>query len=296
MAPEVPSTRSGRQAPRCEVDLLSLEQPTPRAASDRGGPELRAAEPDARERLSALAESLGTKAPEAHQDGVPRPILWVWRERLALGFAGEGPERALCIDWSTDRVGSHRAGDAARLLTHALGLDRGVRRILDATAGLGRDALRLAAAGAEVVMIERNAVLAELLADAHRRLSTLDPGTASRLVLCRGDALTLLRTRSFPGARNDPDAVYLDPMFPATGKTALPKRDLQLLRALLGEDDGQAAELLHVARGIATRRVVVKRPPHAPDLGSRPIARHSGSKVRYDVYAPLPRRGQASAT
>lgn len=59
------------------------------------------------------------------------------------------------------------------------------------------------------------------------------------------------------------DVIYLDPMFPGEGRTALPKRELQLLRELTGDDEG-GAQLLALARTRARRRVVVKRSLHAP--------------------------------
>ena len=54
-------------------------------------------------------------------------------------------------------------------------------------------------------------------------------------------------------------------------------------------DDPDAEALLPVARRAATRRVVVKRPHHAPPLGAEgaaPSGSVKGKLVRYDLYAP----------
>ena len=74
-------------------------------------------------------------------------------------------------------------------------------------------------------------------------------------------SLTLLHTdaRAMLGAADlgPVDVIYLDPMFPGEGRTALPKRELQLLRELTGDDEG-GAQLLALARTRARRRVVMQ--------------------------------------
>ncbi|BBI63969.1 hypothetical protein HSBAA_52750 [Vreelandella sulfidaeris] len=62
--------------------------------------------------------------------------------------------------------------------------------IVDATAGLGRDAFVLASLGAQVLLIERVAAIAALLEDGLKRASR-DSGTvdiAARMILRHGDA------------------------------------------------------------------------------------------------------------
>jgi hypothetical protein len=81
---------------------------------------------------------------------------------------------------------------------------RGINpHIIDATAGLGRDAFLLASLGATVTMIERSADMHALLLDGMAR--ALDAGgvTAeiiSRMTLIHGDAIQLLPSLS-PGNR-----------------------------------------------------------------------------------------------
>ena len=60
----------------------------------------------------------------------------------------------------------------------------------------------------------------------------------------------------------------------------------QALRALVGPEEDP--ELLAVARRCASRRVVVKRRPHAPPLGGKPDQVVAGSRVRYHVYFTAP--------
>ena len=81
-----------------------------------------------------------------------------------------------------------------------------------------------------------------------------------------------------------PDVIYIDPMYPERKKSALVKKDMQVLQRLLGKDENAAA-LLNTAIECAARRVVVKRPLHAPALSDiKPTTRISSKKTRYDVY------------
>ena len=77
-------------------------------------------------------------------------------------------------------------------------------------------------------------------------------------------------------------AVHIDPMFPAKRKAALPPKDMQLLRKLVGPDK-DAEELVEIARLLAPR-VAVKRPRKVPPLVPGPNAVIRGKLARYDVY------------
>lgn len=172
------------------------------------------------------------------------------------------------------------------LLGRAIGMRAG--HVVDATAGLGVDAFQLAAAGHRVTMIERVPLVALLLEEALERAQQGRAGdrasaAAERLTLIEGDARTYLATLPSSGR---PDVVLLDPMYPRRGKAALPAKGMALFRELVGEDD-DAAELLRVARSVALRRVVVKRPLRSASLGDTPPSGSiRGKTTRYDLYAP----------
>jgi 16S rRNA (guanine1516-N2)-methyltransferase len=73
-------------------------------------------------------------------------------------------------------------------------------------------------------------------------------------------------------------------MYPVRKKSALVKKDMQILQHLLGKDES-AELLLQTALECAARRVVVKRPIHAEPVGGmNPGTSISGKKTRYDVY------------
>ncbi len=155
-----------------------------------------------------------------------------------------------------------------------------VRAIADATTGYGQDALLLALMGFRVTAIERSSVVAALVQDGLHRLGSLTGITLSeRLRLVNGDSRALL-----PALAPQPDAIYLDPMFPPKRrKSAAVKKEMRLLRELVG-DDADALELLAISRRVARDRVVVKRPDDAPPLAPDPNMSLTGKLVRYDVY------------
>jgi 16S rRNA (guanine1516-N2)-methyltransferase len=161
-----------------------------------------------------------------------------------------------------------------------------VRRILsplliDATAGLGRDGFLLAAAGFRVVMIEGNPMVAALLADGLQRASQLPvlDTIAARIDLRTANALEVL-----PKLSEQPDVVYLDPMFPERSKDAKVKQELRLLQ-LLDQKADSPEMLLRAALSLGSRKVVVKRPLKGPFLaGLAPAYSLRGKAIRFDVY------------
>jgi 16S rRNA (guanine1516-N2)-methyltransferase len=81
-----------------------------------------------------------------------------------------------------------------------------------------------------------------------------------------------------------PDVIYIDPMYPEKKKSALVKKDMQILQRLLGKDE-QADQLLKTALRHSGKRVVVKRPIHAEPVGDiKPDTSISSKKTRYDIY------------
>lgn len=204
-------------------------------------------------------------------------------ELLQPGPAAPGP---VAVDFVAGRAAHRRrfGGGRGQPLARAVGLKQGrTPSVLDMTAGLGRDAFVLASLGCEVDLAERSPVIHALLADGLRR-AQLDPETApvvARMRLWRLDSLSL-EPGQLPGV--PPEVVYLDPMYPHRCKSAQVKKEMRLFQVLLG-DEPDSAGLLQVALGLATRRVVVKRPARAESLdGSRPTLTISSPNTRYDVY------------
>jgi len=231
----------------------------------------------------AVAGTVPVVSPQAAREG---------GQALVLGPTGDGgalslwdpADRAtpLSVDFLAGRQGYRLAADRARheRLVKALGRCRdGVQGVLDLTAGLARDAALMAAAGYPVSMVERQPVLHALIADALARAQ--GQGAAALLTLLdNGDAEAL------PLPAGPWHAVYLDPMFPARGKSAAVKQDLQWLQQLCPyPDDDEERRLLDVALAVPARKVVIKRPRRAPPLAGRaPHHVLEGKTVRFDVH------------
>ncbi len=174
----------------------------------------------------------------------------------------------------------HAGGEA---ISKAVGLKKGHRpNIVDATAGWGRDAFVLATLGCRVHMIERSELMAKLLEDGLRRAEEdekIGKLMKDNLSLSFGESQQELLQTPF-----EPEVIYLDPMFPHKEKSALVKKDMQILQDI-AEQDTDADALLHLALTIATNRVVVKRPSTADFLAElKPQTSIKTKKHRFDIY------------
>ncbi|MCL4129716.1 UNVERIFIED_CONTAM: hypothetical protein GTU68_044308, partial [Idotea baltica] len=155
-------------------------------------------------------------------------------------------------------------------------------KILDLTAGLGRDSFVLASLGASLLMLERHPIVFALLEDglARAREHVLDRVLGE---IDQENLADALNGRSKPDAIC-PDVIYIDPMFPTRDKSSKVKKEMQLFHQLVGTDD-DSFELLSLALEKAKYRVVVKRPAHAPFLDEqKPGYSLKGKSTRYDIY------------
>lgn len=157
---------------------------------------------------------------------------------------------------------------------------------IDATAGLGEDALLLAAAGFHVTLYEKNPILYRLLDDAMKRAAEV-PQLAeivSRMELLEGDSVCAMKELAA-----SPDVILLDPMFPERQKSALVRKKLQIIQKLElpCSDEG---ELLAAAMNARPKKLVIKRPPKGPYLaGVKPDYSLTGKAVRFDcIVSPRP--------
>jgi len=207
-------------------------------------------------------------------------------ERLELRQTGKRAPGPVYVDFVSGKAAHRRrfGGGRGQPLAKAVGLKKGVTpRVLDGTAGLGRDAFVLAALGCEVILVERSSIIAALLSDGLQRAIGHPEveAIARRMQWVHADAIAYLRSLS--GAQR-PDVVYLDPMYPHRDKSALVKKEMRLFREIVG-DDPDTAELLAAARYCAIARVVVKRPARAEFLGGQPPSFSINSpNTRYDIY------------
>ena len=246
-----------------------------------------ATDPVLQDRAAALARELNLPLFSASDNAQFLWLLVLTPERLELRAQKPAAPGPVYVDFNNGLLAYRRrhGGGRRQPLAKAVGLKGGANpTVLDATAGLGRDAFVLACLGCKVRLVERSPVIAALVRDGLERAAQ-DPEIGiivqERLYLMVADSRLLLAGLS-EGER--PEVVYLDPMYPHRGKAALVRKEMCLLRELVG-DDSDAAALLAAALRCARRRVVVKRPRLAPALeGPRPTMSITTENTRFDVY------------
>ncbi|MGM3159715.1 16S rRNA (guanine(1516)-N(2))-methyltransferase RsmJ [Dickeya undicola] len=234
------------------------------------------------EALAILAQRWGLE-----DDPTASLALILTPERLELRKRDEPKLGAICVDFASGALAHRRrfGGGRGEAVARAVGIKKDyLPDVVDATAGLGRDAFVLASLGCRVRMVERHPVVAALLDDGLQR-GYQDPEIGSwlreRLTLVHASSIEALAAITPP-----PDVVYLDPMFPHRQKSALVKKEMRVFQSLVGADD-DADALLAPARRLAKKRVVVKRPDYAPPLAGVPAQSALETKShRFDFYLP----------
>lgn len=234
-------------------------------------------------RLALLARRFGL----VHDASQPWMLVQT-PQRLELRQSKSARRGAVYVDFTGGALAwrSKFGGGRGEALVKAVGVKGDyLPVVLDATAGLGRDAFILASVGCRVYMLERNPVVAALLEDGLQRGyqdARIGNWLRERLTLQHDASETALTSFNAPV-----QVVYLDPMFPHRQKTALVKQAMQALQHLVGADN-DADSLLMPARLLAEKRVVVKRPAFALPLANLTAqgAIHTKNH-RFDIYKPL---------
>ena len=222
--------------------------------------------PSTREQAALLAESLSLPLISTENKSYFDLLLEVRAKGLALAPTDRKLGNGIRIDFAPT-PGAYKKltlGSTRQPLAKAVGIRIGNRSVIDATAGLGRDAFHLACLGCRVLAMERSPILAAMLNDALDRASRPRDqkliAIVERISVMVGDSRSMLTALALI---DRPDVVYLDPMFTSRESSALARKEMRILRMLVGGDE-DAGELLRIARETATKRVVVKRHLRAP--------------------------------
>ncbi len=196
-------------------------------------------------------------------------------------------EQHIVIDFASNKLTYRRlhGGGRGQPLAKAIGLKtyKLPLTVLDVTAGFGTDAFMLASLGCQVTMLEREPLLYTALENAinNGRLNADIKDICDNMYLIKGNAIDIMPNFT------KYDVVYIDPMFPHKNKNSLVKQPMRILQELVGADN-DAYQLLPLARKIANKRVVVKRPKIAPYLNDdTPKHSNIGKSTRFDIYTPL---------
>jgi len=237
------------------------------------------------EKAAVLARRL--KLPLVEVDDAGHPfLLVVAASRLEIRQTGAHAPGPVFVDFTEGAVDYRRkhGGGRKQPLARAVGIKgKSAPTVFDATAGLGRDAFVLACLGCRVHLFERSPLVGVMLEDGLNRAMAdpeIDGIVRDRMTLSIGDSNELIALL----VQEKPEVVYLDPMYPHRTKSALVKKEMRLLRAIVG-DDPDAPQLLETALKHAMKRVVVKRPRLArPITGPEPSLQITGKNSRFDVY------------
>lgn len=238
----------------------------------------------------ALAATLGLPLLGPHEavdEDRYAALLLVSPDACALRAPGRSAPNPVVVDFGAAAMRHRRRGGQNELLGRAVGVGRkSPLRVLDATAGLGRDSFVLADLGCEVTLAEREPVVAALLRSGLARAEVAADSwlreAVARMMLAEGDARQLSAA-----ALLRQDVIYLDPMFPPRDKSAAVKKEMALFQTLFSHSGAaeDADALLAWALRAPVARVVVKRPlKSAPFAGRVPSHAIRGKAVRYDVY------------
>lgn len=203
----------------------------------------------------------------------------------------------LVLDFTSGSQGYKLSQNRARnlALAKACGIKPNQRlTIVDATLGLAKDASQLASLGQQVIGIEAHPWIFALVEDALMRAKQqLEQEKAATGLIALVENLQLINADAcqvLPQVASNwqPDVVYLDPMFPASKSKAEVKKDMQLLRLLLGagtDEKGAETQLFELARQAANQRLVIKRPAKAEFLAQqKPNYSLTGKTNRFDIY------------
>lgn len=209
-------------------------------------------------------ELRSSNPPTGKKDSVPSPIYVDFR-------SGSNAYR------------HHRNKTINQPLAKAVGIRSGFRPfIVDATAGLGGDSFVFATLGCRVLLCERSPIVFALLEDGISR-ALADNGTigeASRKMQLVNDQATAL----FSSLKEQPHTIYFDPMYPHSEKAALNRKEMRILRDIVG-DDCDLDTTLYEALNTASNRVVVKRPKGAEYAGElKPNMEIKMKNSRFDIY------------
>ena len=205
-------------------------------------------------------------------------------KQISINGGKMGKQPVLKCDFLQGAV-NHRlrfGGGRGQHLPKAVGMKGGQSpTIIDATAGLGRDAFLLASLGSRVTLIERSDIIYQLLAagmNAARQAGGQHKIIIDRMTLIHGDSIALL-------PHMHADVVLVDPMHPSRQKSAQVKAEMRAIRDVVGVDEDQQL-LVETALTMATKRVVLKWPAKAAALAGLRPASHQiiGKSIRYDVF------------
>jgi len=163
--------------------------------------------------------------------------------------------------------------NAELIIKAVLGKKKQATSILDCTAGFGKDSYIMSLTGSQISAYESNPLMFALLKDGLNRCNI------ENITLYKKDALNFIKTSPC-------EVIYIDPMYPATKKSAKNNKQMALLQSFVGHQTQMTEDLFTQARGSNAKKIVIKRPVKAPYVNNtKPTSQIIGKAARFDVYA-----------
>ena len=236
--------------------------------------------------MGTLSELTALCAPLGIEHCTESPLALVKTEsHLALRKLDEPKLGDVFVDFVAGAMAHRRkfGGGRGEAIAKAVGI-KGTElpSVIDATAGLGRDAFVLASIGCQVRLVERHPVVYLLLQDGLNR--AYQDAEIGEMMQQNMRLLNVHHIAELNPQTESADVVYLDPMYPHKQKSALVKKEMRVFQHLVGADL-DADELLTPALQLARKRVVVKRPDYAEFLAQKaPHVTRETKNHRFDIY------------
>lgn len=163
--------------------------------------------------------------------------------------------------------------NAELVIKAVLGKKKQHTTIMDCTAGFGKDSYLMSLTGSQVIAYENNPLMYALLKDG------LNRADINNISLRKIDALREIKT-------TDCQVIYIDPMYPATKKSAKNNKQMMFLQSFVGHQAEIAEELFIQAKQSKAKKIVIKRPVKAGYvLEAKPTSQITGKAARFDIYA-----------
>ncbi|MFK8010688.1 MAG: class I SAM-dependent methyltransferase [Marinicellaceae bacterium] len=162
--------------------------------------------------------------------------------------------------------------NAELIIKAVLGKKKQPTSIMDCTAGFGKDSYLLSLTGSQITAFESNPVMYALLKDG------LNRSNIENIFLRKKDAMREIKL-------TDCDVIYIDPMYPATKKSAKNNKNMMFLQAIVGHQADMAEELFNQGMISNASKMVIKRPVKASFVtNKKPTFQIIGKAARFDVY------------
>lgn len=163
--------------------------------------------------------------------------------------------------------------NAELVIKAVLGKKKQPRTIMDCTAGFGKDAYLMSLAGCQISAYESNPLMCALLKDGLNRAGI------ESITVYKKDALQNIQ-------KTNCEIIYIDPMYPATKKSAKNNKQMTFLQSFVGHQGQMAEDLFEQAKLSKAKKIVIKRPVKADYVcNKKPTSQIIGKAARFDIYA-----------